>query len=700
MFILFKLILSSLLLIVQLEDQLVWGSPNSQCLQCMCHASSGCKAAIRCHNSGNGQYFCGPYQISWAYWADAGKPGYTGFSNDFENCLIDKNCAEATVRGYMAKWANDCNNDGKVDCLDYAAIHKAGPTVIEIVRPNPARSVSSHSSATSTSTSTSFGSNPIVHSYFSSASSSSFSRHNVTRSNNVEITETVSSNSNPIIDNRRTTSSRVVNQPELNRPIAVSLPRPTNTNRHIEPLPLSTLPNVNNKPIKRIVPEECLECLCQASSKCDINKGCNGAYCGPFLLSWGYWADGGKSGNGLDYVSCANNKTCAGLSVQGYMNKWNKDCNNDGVIDCTDFALIHKLGPHGCNKLEAIQNTDYWKQYTVCYHIPNDEYDSTNSVGESVRSIPDTNLNTFPVRVVERVEEPLPIPAIRNNRPISRGSNSRPNDSHVRISFNNREVVNLSPNSPASINHRAPLPLPPIKPVDQPINREFNEINSPSLRSTDSLVTKPPITSFDDSNLNKPNYETVHTESPHHYLPLNDEDNRNIPITSAAPTETSFSDTPTEPKFAEVSLTPRRFTDNNGTRTNSLVTQECLECICHASSRCNPSIGCVNGGSGKFICGPFQVDWEYWTEAGKPGNRADLSNLENFQMCLTNRQCADDAVRGYMAKWRKDCNEDGIVDCNDFAALHIAGPNSCNAQWFLDSQYYSDFRSCYDFRRR
>lgn len=69
-----------------------------------------------------------------------------------------------------------------------------------------------------------------------------------------------------------------------------------------------------------------------------------GAYCGPFLLSWGYWADGGKSGNGLDYVSCANNKTCAGLSVQGYMNKWNKDCNNDGVIDCTDFALIHKLG--------------------------------------------------------------------------------------------------------------------------------------------------------------------------------------------------------------------------------------------------------------------------------------------------------------------------------------------------------------------
>lgn len=37
---------------------------------------------------------------------------------------MNKNCAEAAVRGYMAKWASDCNGDGKVDCLDYAAIHK------------------------------------------------------------------------------------------------------------------------------------------------------------------------------------------------------------------------------------------------------------------------------------------------------------------------------------------------------------------------------------------------------------------------------------------------------------------------------------------------------------------------------------------------------------------------------------------------
>ena len=68
----------------------------------------------------------------------------------------------------------------------------------------------------------------------------------------------------------------------------------------------------------------------------------SGAYCGPYLLSWAYWSDGGQPGG--DYATCANNKGCAQQAVQGYMNKWERDCNGDGLIDCTDFAAIHKLG--------------------------------------------------------------------------------------------------------------------------------------------------------------------------------------------------------------------------------------------------------------------------------------------------------------------------------------------------------------------
>lgn len=100
---------------------------------------------------------------------------------------------------------------------------------------------------------------------------------------------------------------------------------------------------------------------------------------------------------------------------------------------------------------------------------------------------------------------------------------------------------------------------------------------------------------------------------------------------------------------------------------------------------------------GKHVCGPYQINWEYWAEAGKPGNRGDLSGLENFQMCANNRECADQTVRDYITRWRKDCNEDGVIDCNDFAALHVAGPNQCDASWYAESKYYSDFRECYDF---
>ncbi|OTF79012.1 Destabilase-like protein, partial [Euroglyphus maynei] len=94
-----------------------------------------------------------------------------------------------------------------------------------------------------------------------------------------------------------------------------------------------------------LIPYDCLQCLCQASSKCDLNKGCDGAYCGPYLLSWGYWADGGKPGG--EYATCSKQKPCSEIAIQSYMAKWKRDCNHDGKIDCIDFALIHKLGPHG-----------------------------------------------------------------------------------------------------------------------------------------------------------------------------------------------------------------------------------------------------------------------------------------------------------------------------------------------------------------
>lgn len=44
-----------------------------------------------------------------------------------------------------------------------------------------------------------------------------------------------------------------------------------------------------------------------------------------------------------------NEPFCAARAVQGYMAKFPQDCNNDGIVDCRDYAAIHKLGGYGCS---------------------------------------------------------------------------------------------------------------------------------------------------------------------------------------------------------------------------------------------------------------------------------------------------------------------------------------------------------------
>ncbi|XP_035903243.1 lysozyme-like [Anopheles stephensi] len=95
------------------------------CLSCICEASSGCDASLRCNGD-----VCGMFRITWAYWADAGKPVQQGDSPDsqnaYANCANEPYCAARTVQGYMRKFGQDCNGDGTIDCFDHAIIHKLG----------------------------------------------------------------------------------------------------------------------------------------------------------------------------------------------------------------------------------------------------------------------------------------------------------------------------------------------------------------------------------------------------------------------------------------------------------------------------------------------------------------------------------------------------------------------------------------------
>ncbi|XP_055905749.1 lysozyme-like [Eupeodes corollae] len=99
----------------------------------------------------------------------------------------------------------------------------------------------------------------------------------------------------------------------------------------------------------------CLGCICEAISGCNQTKTCNGDVCGLFRITWPYWSDGGKltlnnesPQSQTAFQNCVTDPYCAADTIQNYMKKFGQDCNGDAVIDCYDYAAIHKLGGYGC----------------------------------------------------------------------------------------------------------------------------------------------------------------------------------------------------------------------------------------------------------------------------------------------------------------------------------------------------------------
>ncbi|XP_003708146.1 lysozyme [Megachile rotundata] len=114
----------------------------------------------------------------------------------------------------------------------------------------------------------------------------------------------------------------------------------------------------------------CLGCICEAASGCNVTLGCDESVCGPFRITWRYWADAGKpvldnnsNSNQDGYVQCVSDAYCAARTVQGYMDKFAQDCNGDGKINCDDFLRIHRLGGYGCS---APLNSKYENTYKLC----------------------------------------------------------------------------------------------------------------------------------------------------------------------------------------------------------------------------------------------------------------------------------------------------------------------------------------------
>ncbi|EEB19553.1 conserved hypothetical protein [Pediculus humanus corporis] len=116
----------------------------------------------------------------------------------------------------------------------------------------------------------------------------------------------------------------------------------------------------------------CLKCICTASTGCDKNYECSPqGFCGPFFISRKYWEEADRVTLNSDpryredgHETCAKNYNCATKIVSNYMAKNGRDCNNDGITDCDDFAKIHFYGEARCEN--AIERTSYHDRYIGC----------------------------------------------------------------------------------------------------------------------------------------------------------------------------------------------------------------------------------------------------------------------------------------------------------------------------------------------
>jgi hypothetical protein len=114
-----------------------------------------------------------------------------------------------------------------------------------------------------------------------------------------------------------------------------------------------------------VITNQCIQCICDASTGCDRSHRCSGQFCGPFLISWPYWHDAGSLGK--NFLACASDMNCAQDSVRSYMRRNVQDCDANERITCDDYAVIHQLGGGSCSAgFEQVRRSLYWSKFRRC----------------------------------------------------------------------------------------------------------------------------------------------------------------------------------------------------------------------------------------------------------------------------------------------------------------------------------------------
>ncbi|XP_073837092.1 uncharacterized protein [Musca autumnalis] len=114
-------------------------------------------------------------------------------------------------------------------------------------------------------------------------------------------------------------------------------------------------------------------------------------------------------------------------------------------------------------------------------------------------------------------------------------------------------------------------------------------------------------------------------------------------------------------------------------REDSGIMDKCLRCLCKTVSNCSP-VKCAS----KDPCGVYGISKFYWIDGGKQNAKDNLNDYstedaeyKDYLRCVNNEKCATDTVKSYLKRYQRDCNNDGVIDCQDYIALHVLGPSGC-----------------------
>lgn len=659
-----------------------------KCLNCICLASSLCSdAQLKCDSSGE----CGAYKLSFTYWADAGalsphsnssrfddEDDFLSSSSisllaqprDFELCATNKDCARRSVKNYFLKHAMDCNNDAKIDCLDMAAVHRAG-----------------------------------------SAECSADWLKETDFWQNFQLSGCVPNLPQRIFAPRQQqpAATRADSRPPPRLTPGAGRGRSFRADRST-----GEFNNTFSSQVQLALTGACLECLCESHAGCQfVSAACSetsNVACGPFGITRDYWLDASSPGG--SWFACTRSRDCSQTTIRNYMTRYATDCDSDGQLTCADIGLIHARGADECraavNDPVARRLSPFYDRFDACLARKQVQRLPSNGLGNDLQLLP-------------TLAPPSPTQAQRQPRPP-------PNPTDSENSFDVPRIPTPPPEQPGRLSSLQPQPsFPPVQP-DESIPQPPPTGGASFFKPTQG----PPLAANSDDGFEaprQPNSDANSNFNPNSNSNLNPNPNPNLrpPVNpNTANSDSESSEVPSRPSSANVfgeelanaQRSPRESSPSNApslgeeaARNSSSATPisaECFECICEAATNCNQASRCQSSDVRHTRCGMFLISFDEWTTtklSTQLVSSADLlsdpaASERAFYSCVTSRSCGEQVLAELAStgqEARVDCNGDKRFDCYDLAAMHQAGKASCNSAQFLESQYWNDFNACFGF---